>query len=312
MAAGNAQNRIPEDDARRLISAHDGNVALLYVWHSIHTSFDAEQAAADLCLTSREVQSAKEKLDRLFSSAPPRSPSTSVPQMVPEGAPHYSDSDIRRMLQNGREFQTIVGETTRIIGHTLSTPDLEILLGIYDHLALPPEVIMELINYCAERNLEKFGPSRRLSVRAIQKEAYRWSEEEILSFEAAENYINRQRTLRKDVAELAEVLRLQRDNLTATQEKYILSWIELGFESAAVAEAYDRTVVNTGKLSWPYLDKILQAWHGNGLHTIREILEKDSRHTSPKKPINTPRNGSGSVVGPKDITDFMGDTGKEV
>ena len=306
------QNRIPEDDARRLVSAHDGNVVLLYVWHSLHSSFDPERAAADLCLTSREIQSAKEKLDRLFASAPLRTAASSVPQTIPEEAPHYSESDIQRMLQNGREFQTIVSETARIIGHTLSTPDLEILLGIYDHLALPPEVIMELINYCAERNTEKYGPSRRLSVRAIQKEAYRWAAEEILSFEAAESYISRQKTLRKDVGELAEVLRLQRDSLTATQEKYILSWIELGFESAAVAEAYDRTVVNTGKLSWPYLDKILQAWHRNGLHSIREILEKDSRHSSTKKLSNTSRNGSGSVVGPKDITDFMGDSGKEV
>ncbi|MBO6014080.1 MAG: DnaD domain protein [Oscillospiraceae bacterium] len=300
MASDNRQNRIPEDDARRLISAHDGDIALLYIWQLLHPAFDAEQAAADLCLTSLEIRSAKEKLDRLFSSASPHTPADPVPQNVSVEPPRYSEQDIRRMLQDGREFQTIVGETARIIGHTLSTPDLEILLGIYDHLALPPEVIMELINYCAERNMEKFGPSRRLSVRTIQKEAYRWAEEEIRSFEAAEYYINRQKMLRKDVSELADVLSLHRESLTATQERYILSWIAMGFETEAVAEAYDRTVLNTGKLSWPYLDKILQAWHRNGLHTIREIREKDGRHSERKQK----KSSSVNPVNPEDIFIF--------
>ena len=300
MASENRQNRIPEDDAQRLISAHDGNIALLYIWQSLHPAFDAEQAAADLCLTSREICSAKEKLDRLFASVPPRAPAVPVPQDIPDETPHYSEQDIRRMLQDGREFQTIVGETARIIGHTLSTPDLEILLGIYDHLALPPEVILELINYCAECNTEKFGPSHRLSIRTIQKEAYRWAGEEIRSFEAAENYINQQKTLRKDVGELAGVLSLHVKSLTTTQEKYILSWIAMGFETEAVAEAYDRTVLNTGKLSWPYLDKILQAWHRNGLHTIREILEKDGRHTARKQE----KRRSVTPVNPEDIFIF--------
>ena len=314
MASGNEQNRIPEKDALRLISAHDGNVALLYVWQVLHPSFDAEQAAADLCLTSSEIRTAKEKLDRLFSSElPALNPvSVTVPlPPAPDEMPRYSETDIRQRLQEGSEFQIIVGETGRIVGHTLSTPDMEILLQIYDHLAIPPEVIMELIHYCAERNTEKFGPSKRLSVKTIQREAFRWVEEDILSFEAAENYISQQKTLRKDIAELAEILSLRPQDLTSTQEKYLRTWVDMGFEAAAVAEAHDRTVLNTGKLSWPYLDKILQAWHSRGLHSLREIQQKDTRRPSKKQSGKTPRNDV-PVVRPEDFTRFISDKEKEV
>ena len=85
----------------------------------------------------------------------------------------------------------------------------------------------------------------------------------------------------------------------------------MGFEIAAVAEAHDRTVLNTGKFSWPYLDKILQAWHSRGLHTLREIQQKDSRRPSKKQPAKTPRNND-TVVRPEDFTRFISDKEKEV
>jgi DNA replication protein DnaD len=85
----------------------------------------------------------------------------------------------------------------------------------------------------------------------------------------------------------------------------------MGFEAAAVAEAHDRTVLNTGKLSWPYLDKILQAWHSRGLHSLREIQQKDTRRPSKKQSGKTPRNDV-PVVRPEDFTRFISDKEKEV
>ena len=71
MASVTRNNSIPPEDARRLISAHDGNVALLYIWQSVNGHFDAEAAAGDLCMTAGEVSAAREKLERLFSASVP-------------------------------------------------------------------------------------------------------------------------------------------------------------------------------------------------------------------------------------------------
>ena len=65
--------------------------------------------------------------------------------------------------------------------------------------------------------------------------------------------------------------------LSSTEKKYIESWVSLGFGAEALAIAYDRTVTNTGSLKWNYMDKILHSWHEKGLHSPREILEKDGK-----------------------------------
>jgi hypothetical protein len=50
---------------------------------------------------------------------------------------------------------------------------MKLLFGMYDYLALPPEVILELLNFCVDRSREKYGPGRLPSMRAVEKEAYR-------------------------------------------------------------------------------------------------------------------------------------------
>ena len=49
----------------------------------------------------------------------------------------------------------------------------------------------------------------------------------------------------------------------------------MGFGEEAIAIAAERTVTNTGALKWNYLSKILQSWHQKGLHSPKEIEEKD-------------------------------------
>lgn len=58
------------------------------------------------------------------------------------------------------------------------------------------------------------------------------------------------------------------------------SWIDLGFEEDAIAEAADRTITNTGGLKWKYMDTILRSWHGKGLHTMEEIEKGDAPKAS--------------------------------
>ena len=51
-----------------------------------------------------------------------------------------------------------------------------------------------------------------------------------------------------------------------TEKKYISAWTEeLNISPELVSLAYDKTVENTGKLSFAYMNKILVSWHGEGI-----------------------------------------------
>ena len=142
---------------------------------------------------------------------------------------------------------------------------------------------MELLHFCGELCLWKYGESRRPSARFLEREAYAWANREILTLEQAEDYIRMRRERHSDLGRIREALHLT--ELSPTQEKEVNGWLEQGFGEEAIAIAADRTVTNTGSLKWSYLRKILQSWHQKGLHSPAEIAEKDpARRSSAPSP----------------------------
>lgn len=276
--------------ADKLISAHDGDAALLYIYISRTGCHDLEKAAHALCRTMREISDAEEKLRRMEllpvagAGAMPIAASVKPAPEPEEQLPQYQSEDIvRRSKEDGR-FSVILAEAAKVIGRSLSSNDMKTLFGVYDYLGIPAEVILELLNYCAELYMEKYGTGRRPSARAIEKEAYVWANLEILTLEQAEEYIHSQKSRRSEIGRVASALGIHGRELTATESKYISSWLDMGFGEEALGIAYDRTVTNTGSLKWPYMNKILTRWHENGLHSPREIQEKDTRRKASPAP----------------------------
>lgn len=280
MAENRTENSIPAADADKLIAAHDGDVALLYIYYSRTGSTDRERAAHDLCRTLNEISSAEEKLGRmgLFPGAVPSIPARAAEEKLPpeEVMPEYTAEDIVRRSKEDEKFSVILAEAKSIFGRNLNSSDMKMLFGIYDYLALPAEVILELLNYCAETAQEK-NKGKRPSPRSIEQEAYRWANREILTLEQAEEYIHRQKSLREASNRVKEALGIHGRELTPTEAKYVTSWLGMGFEEEAILIAYDRTVTSTGALKWPYMNKIICSWHEKKLHTPEEIEAGDGR-----------------------------------
>ena len=273
--------------ADRLIAAHDGHVALLYLYILRRGGLDRETAARELCLTLREIGDAEEKLRRLdLLPGEKKAAETSEPREISppaEELPQYLAADLARRSREDPTFSDIVKEGARIIGRNLNSNDMRILFGIYDYLSLPPEVIFMLLNFCAEQYQEKYGDSRRPTSRAIEKLAYEWARLEIMTIEQAEAYISARKARLGELGRIKAQLNIFGRDLTATEEKYVASWIDMGFGEDAAAIAYDRTVTKTGGLKWPYMNKIFLSWHEKGLHSAREIEEKDGRRPAPRR-----------------------------
>lgn len=272
----NAHNLIPAAAADKLISAHDGDVALLYIWLCRNGRYEPDRAANELCRTLSEIDSAYEKLCRMdiLCTEMPEQPKKVLPA---EELPVYTADDIVRRSREDSSFSAVITEAQRIFGRSLSSSDMKTLFGIYDYLALPPEVIFQLLNYCVTVFREKYGTGRLPSMRSIEKEAYSWANKEILTFEQAEEYIKAAAEKRSKLGEVREALGIRGRELTSTETKYISSWLDMGFDCDALLIAYDRTVTNTGALKWGYMNKIVLSWHEKGLHSVSDINEKDSR-----------------------------------
>ncbi len=292
------QNLIPRSDADKLIAAHDGDVALLYIWLCRQGVFDADAAARELCRTGAEIKNAYEKLCRLSLAHP--AAQTAHPAQEPvlppaDELPEYTAEDIVRRSNEDSGFQAVISQAQHKLGRTLSTADLKTLFGIYDHLALPADVIFMLIGYCIDVFREKYGPGRLPSMRSIEKEAYSWANREIITIEQADEYIRAAAEKRSRSGEIKTAMGLGSRVLTPTERRYMLSWFDMGFDNEAILIAYDRTVTNTGALKWGYMNKIMLSWHDKGIHTAAEVAERDSR--SPASAVKAENKHRSNVSG---------------
>lgn len=263
---------VPLEDADKLLSGADGLSALLYLYILRRSgAATASEAAAELNCGEREIAAAFGRLASLGLLDGQAS-------LIAAEPPEYKFEEFSRRSDSDDMFKFIVAETQRVFGRMLSGTELKTIFAFYDHLALPCEVILTLINYCVEEAKERYGDNRLPTMRQIEKEAYIWSDREILSLERAEEYIRRQSDRKDSVAGIKGVLQISGRDMSSSEKKYVESWLEMGFAPETVEIAYDRTIIQTGKLTWKYLDTILNSWHNKGLHSPQEVRDGDSQH----------------------------------
>ncbi len=288
--AGNILS-LTAETADRLIAAGNGDAALLYL-HLLRRggTFQPEGAARALKWELPRVQEAFSALvklglaDRQEQTAPPVKPE-------PEEPPEYTAADLNREMEDtASPFPALVAEVQRRLGKILSTSDLKMLYTLYDYLALPAEVIMLLVSWCVEEMEQKYGPGRRPRLSQIRKEGFAWRRLGLDTAEAAEAYLRRKEHLRARTAQVLPLLDIRGRAPVEPERKYIESWLNMGFEDAAIRLAYERTVLQKQSMNWSYMNSILKSWHQKDLHTVAAIQAGDTarpRVTAPQ-PAPTP------------------------
>ena len=260
-------------DVRKLLSAASADAALLYIY--IHSGNPAAQAQTELNMTQSRFSCAAATLRQLGLW-----PEEKASHIAPGERPQYSERDVLEAMDTDNSFRALYGEIQRLLGRSMNTEELKILLGFIRYLGMEPEVVTVLVCYCRDRARQK-GSTRNPSLRSIEKEAYLWAERGIDTVEEAAAFIHTQNVRNSRLGRLKELLQIRGRNLTVAEEHYAQGWIDMGFDDAAISEAYQRTCLNTGALNWPYMNKILLRWHNAGMHTAEAVKNGDQR-TPPK------------------------------
>lgn len=258
-------------DARKLIAAASGDAALLYLY--IKTGADPKRAAEELHLSSNQLEKAMASLRQLGLLPKPQ-------RLLPaDNRPDYTENDVASRMEKGEEFHQLVEELERILGKRLSTEDMKILLGWIDYLGMSNHMVNILVGYCVERNTRR-GILRAPTFRTMDKEAYYWADNGIETMEQAAAFTQEQKNTQERVAQVAASLQISDRRMTQAEEKYIRSWLEMGFDRPEIMLAYERTCLNVGCLKWQYMHKILLNWHRNNLHSVAGIQAADTAPVS--------------------------------
>ena len=250
--------KLSQNDVRKLLSAASPDAALLYIY--LQCGNRQEDAEADLHLNASRLSCAGATLRQLG--------------LAPEDRPC-------RIAPGERSFRSLYGEVQRLLGRSLNTEELKILLGFVRYLGLPSDVISVLVCYCKDRARQR-GSLRNPSLRTIEKEAYAWAERGIDTVEEAAAFIQAQNVRNSRLHRLMNILQIHGRSLTAAEERYAQSWLDMGADEEMISMAYERTCLNTGGLNWAYMNKILQRWNEQGFRTAEEVRSGDRKVSVPK------------------------------
>ena len=260
---------ISQTDLRKLLSAASPDGTLLYLY--LQSGNSLETAEKELNMNSSRLTCAAAMLRQLGLL-----PEERTRHIASGERPVYSDEDVYKMMDYDPSFKRLYEEVQRLLGWSLNNEELKILLGFVRYLGLDNDVISILVSYCKAR-AERKGRKRRLSLRNVEQEAYAWAERGIDTLEEAAAFIQMQNQRESRVGRLMQRMQIYGRNLTAAEERYANSWLDMGMDEEVVAMAYERTCLNTGGLNWAYMNKILQRWHSQGLHTAEEVRSGDQK-----------------------------------
>ena len=197
--------------------------------------------------------------------------------------PNYTPEEISIYIENDESIRYMYSTAQKKLGKVLSSSDINILYSFYDWLRLPVEVIVMLIEYCVSIG--------KKNMRYIEKVAIDWADMGITNIDKAEEYLKEKEYKHSMEQSVRTCLGINDRKLSESEKKYIDTWLYgMDINIELIKKAYDLTVLNTGKLSFPYINSILTDWNKQGIKTV-EQTEK-----TPRKRTKTLKNSKNKFV----------------
>lgn len=197
----------------------------------------------------------------------PAPPTPKRTMLALERQPEYSPHELSLYLENSNEVKELFNMGQTHLGKLLSQNDMSILFGFYDWLRLPLEVIEVLLVYCVKNN--------HRSLRYIEKVALTWAEEGIDSPQKAMDYIRVRSSGHKEVM---KAFGISGRALHPTEDGFVKKWMgEYNMPLDVIVIACEKTVLQTGKISFPYADSILSKWSDSNIRTKEAVLEQEKQ-----------------------------------
>lgn len=260
------------------------------LWFARHGApFDENACAAALkcdrteCVDALEFWMAAGVLTRAESAVPAAVPAENKPapapaaEEVPATATEFAPVgkarpaavkpqlfEVTKRQQSCKEFADLLETVSMRLGKPLSGGDSETLLYLFDTCGMPSEVITMAVTWAAAHSHN--------NMRYIEKMALDWVDRDITTVTAAEEHLCGLERLRKAFERLETLLDLAVARPSSAQKQAADRWFnEWQLCDELIKEAYTRTLAKTGKFQVAYMDRILGAWHDDGITAVAQL-----------------------------------------
>lgn len=208
---------------------------------------------------------------------------------VPASKP--TSQEVNQRATESEEIAFLLQEAQLRMGRMISPNESSTLVYLHDYQGLPAGVILMVMEYAASHN--------KCNMRYIEKVALQWADEEIDTFEKAEQKLHKLEILETNWGKLLNIMGLDKRTATPSEMKYLTKWMdEWKFSMDIIKLAYYECADNTHKVVFRYINKVLESWHNAGVKTVEDVeqlkkLQEEKKSKSVKsKEKNTKKETS--------------------
>ena len=180
-----------------------------------------------------------------------------------------SARDIAEVIARDPEISDMFMLAQEILGKTITEKDMQTIYWFFSDLKMPAEVILMLIEYCVSKG------KNRMSY--IERVAVSWNEMGLNNVESVTNYLKSEEQKTGFLYPVRRIMGIADRSLSQIEEQYLTKWHdEFMMSEEMIALAYEYCIIQTAKLSFPYMDKIITRWNSVGIRTVAEA-EADNK-----------------------------------
>ncbi len=211
------------------------------------------------------LQSGDAADEKAVSSASEETHQPPKKQLQSSSMPTYTEGQTADIIEAHTEIAGIIDACQQIAEKMFTPNEVQSIIGMYDYLGLSDAGYIEtLYLYC-----KSFGKS---SPRYVEKVAISLHDSGVTTTAELNDYIKRREMCDNAVAKIRTLIGASDRTLTSKEKSAFECWCtDWCLDIEVITKAYEVTVDNIGEYKLPYMNKVLENWHGSGLNTIEAV-----------------------------------------
>jgi DNA replication protein DnaD len=163
--------------------------------------------------------------------------------------------DIFAVVKKDKKFKKAIQAVESIYCELLTQNDVLMLYEVTEIEKIPLELFITTLSHCISNNKKNF----KYIVKTVS-ENYKKG---LTTVEALENHYHLANESKEYIGLVKRELKITNRDLIDKEKEFVEKWNMLNKTIDEIKQAFEKTVMNTGKLSFPYMDKILTSENGN-------------------------------------------------
>lgn len=185
----------------------------------------------------------------------------------------YDSQTLNEALTEKKAFKDIKNNIEGLLGKILNKNDLSLLYNLYDFMGLSADYICCVAQYSINRG--------KANLKYIVQTCLNLYDSGILTYETLEQYFKERQKIESAQSRFISMCGFGGRMLSTKEKTYLTRWFdELDMPYELVVHAYEKMIDTIGKISFPYMGKMIDEWAAKSYTTVAEA---EQASTSVKK-----------------------------